>query len=102
MSENPPLAVSAVDLRTCKICLQKFDPAVNNPRSCRRHPESFSGETAQRWLPPGVTEGGGVVHYFYTCCGKEQDSPGCCYSPHRTFDEPDDVSFRKPGMGIDD
>lgn len=61
---------------------------------------SYSGETAQRWLPPGETEGGAVVHYFYTCCGGQKDSPGCCAGRHRTFDEPEDFSMRQPGMGV--
>ena len=90
-----------IELRLCRICTQKFDVSQNGPRSCTYHPESFSGETAQRWMAPGETIGGGVVHYFYTCCGNGKDSPGCCWTPHRTFDEPVDVSFRKPGMGIE-
>eukprot|EP01041_Mallomonas_annulata_P015217 gene15217-32239_t len=83
-------------LRTCKICLLKFDKALNGPRECRYHPESFSGETAQRWMAPGETIGGGVVHNFYSCCGGQLNAPGCCWTPHRSFDEPDDVKFRQP------
>jgi hypothetical protein len=37
--------------RTCRTCKTKF--TMNNERACVYHPESFSGETAQRWLPPG-------------------------------------------------
>ena len=63
---------------------------------------SYSGETAQRWLAPGDTKGGGIVHNFYTCCGGAKDSPGCCARPHITFDEPEEFSLRKPGMGVDE
>ena len=38
--------------RTCRVCHQSF--TINNEKICRFHPESFSGETAQRWLPPGM------------------------------------------------
>lgn len=89
-----------VEHKTCRICTTKFDPAANGPRACRYHPESFAGETAQRWLPPGETKGGGIVHYFYTCCGGGQDSEPCCYTAHRSFDEPEDIHQRLPGMGV--
>lgn len=46
------------------------------------------------------TKGGDVVHNFYSCCGGAIDSPGCCWARHRTFDEPEDVSMRRPGMGV--
>ena len=26
---------------------------------------------------------------------------GCCWGRHVTFDEPENISFRKPGMGVD-
>lgn len=68
------------DKRTCRKCHNQFFPLENSDKACPYHPESFAGETAQRWLPPGVTEGGAVVHYFYTCCGERNvNSPGCCY-----------------------
>lgn len=43
--------------RTCRTCMQKFNIDSNNDNSCRYHPESYAGETAQRWLAPGVTQG---------------------------------------------
>ena len=85
--------------RTCRICTKKF--TENGPKACRYHPESFSGETAQRWLPPGETQGGGVIHYFYTCCGGSADSPGCCWTPHVGYDEEMSHNMRQPGMGVD-
>jgi len=85
--------------RTCRLCNKKF--TENGPKACRRHPESFSGETAQRWLPPGETQGGGVIHNFYSCCGNpDMNSPGCCWSPHVGYDEPESTDLRLPGMGI--
>lgn len=26
---------------------------------------------------------------------------GCCWMPHLTYDEPEGVAMRRPGMGID-
>ena len=61
----------------------------------------IKGETAQRWMDPGDYKGGAIVHHFYSCCGNRSiESTGCCQRRHMTFDEPEDVSFRKPGMGI--
>mmetsp|Transcript_10165 Transcript_10165/g.9855 ORF Transcript_10165/g.9855 Transcript_10165/m.9855 type:complete len:114 (+) Transcript_10165:121-462(+) len=86
--------------RTCRTCKMKF--TVNSDRACIHHPESFSGETAQRWLPPGVTEGGAVIHNFYTCCGnRDQMSLGCCWMRHLTYDDAEEIAMRRPGMGID-
>ena len=73
--------------RTCRTCKQPF--RVNHSRACVFHPESFSGETAQRWLAPGEKDGGGLTHYFYSCCGShDEKSKGCCVTRHRTYDEP--------------
>ena len=97
---KPSPAKVGASLRTCRSCLKQFDELRNGESSCRFHPESFSGETAQRWLPPGETKGGGVVHHFYSCCGaKERDAPGCCSTRHKTFDETENEWGRKPGMG---
>jgi len=50
--------------------------------------EYYSGETAQRWLEPGKNEGGGQMHYFWTCCGQPHpDSTGCARGSHITYDE---------------
>lgn len=57
------------------------------------------GETAQRWMDPGETKDAAVIHNFYSCCGGLKDAPGCCKRRHMTFDEPEDVTFRRPGMG---
>jgi len=97
--QSPP--VLAIVSKTCRLCLKKFDEKENNDRACAFHPESFSGETAQRWMAPGETEGGSVVHNFYSCCGnRERESPGCCFTRHKTFDEQGDDWGRRPGMGI--
>ena len=49
--EKLEMAVQAAP-RTCRTCKTQF--TVNSDRACVYHPESFSGETAQRWLPPGM------------------------------------------------
>ena len=59
--------------------------------ACRFHRESHSGETAQRWLPPGVTAGGGDILYFWSCCGAhDREAPGCVTLPHCSYDEEND------------
>jgi len=76
--------------KTCRRCQGKFHEGTRIG-GCTFHPESFSGETAQRWLPPGVTEGGGDVHYFWTCCGHaDKDHPGCSTKDHASYDDDDD------------
>jgi len=45
--------------RTCKTCLNQYHPA--SPAGCSYHWGCYAGETRQRWLPPGVTEGAGDV-----------------------------------------
>lgn len=52
-SRNLPTSPAQPLPRTCRTCKTKF--TTNNKRACVYHPESFSGETAQRWLPPGDT-----------------------------------------------
>ena len=87
--------------RTCRICLTSF--TTNHNKACRRHPESYAGETAQRWLAPGDTHGGGDVHYFWTCCGaEEEDAPGCCAQKHLTYDDVvmNEEYGRRPGDGV--
>jgi hypothetical protein len=87
--------------RTCRTCNQQF--TSNHDRACRYHPESYSGETAQRWLAPGLTEGGGKVHYFWTCCGDaDEKHPGCIFQRHVTYDEEETFEFRRPGDGGDE
>ena len=93
LKEMPP--------RICRICLTSF--TTNHNKACRRHPESYAGETAQRWMAPGDTEGGGTVHNFWTCCGETSiDSPGCCYTPHLCFGEEQSIDLRRPGAGVND
>lgn len=87
--------------RTCCVCHQQF--TVNHDKVCVYHPESYSGETAQRWLPPGVTDGGGIVYNFYSCCGAPDiNAPGCCARKHFTYDTDDapGLEQRRPGMGL--
>ena len=87
---------------TCRLCYSSFSRETNNPKACKYHPESYCGETAQRWMDPGETKGGGEIHNFYSCCGGNIESKGCCYSAHYSFDEPEEnFSFRRPGMGVD-
>lgn len=71
---------------TCRECHHKFTESTR--RGCRLHPESYSGETAQRWLAPGVTEGASEVHYFWSCCGASApDAPGCYLGDHVSYDD---------------
>jgi hypothetical protein len=87
--------------RTCRVCHQQF--TMNHDKACVYHPESFCGETAQRWMAPGETRGGGIVHNFYSCCGAtEINAPGCCARRHFTYDTDDvpGVEQRRPGMGL--
>jgi len=98
--EAPKIREGPGPFRTCRTCNMRFDVTLNSDSSCRYHPESFCGETAQRWLAPGDTEGGGVVHEFYSCCGgKAVDTPGCCFTTHKTYDEAEVAWGRRPGMG---
>jgi hypothetical protein len=85
--------------RMCRTCHSEFDTSLNTEKSCRFHPESFCGETAQRWMEPGQTKGAGVIHQFYSCCGATTvDYPGCCSTFHKTFDEEENEWGRKPNM----
>jgi hypothetical protein len=79
----------------CRRCTTRFDPnRGRDPNGCGYHPESWSGETKQRWSVSGDNAGGSEVHYFWSCCGKaEQDAPGCKFSHHRTFDEEDELTW---------
>ncbi len=89
---------------TCSRCHTSYDPETNSESSCRYHPESYSGETAQRWMAPGETEGGGTIHNFFSCCADpDPKSEGCCATRHTSYDEPEDTAAswgRRPGMGI--
>lgn len=97
------IATKQKDKRTCRKCHNQFFPNENSNTACPYHPESYAGETAQRWLAPGDNKDGAVIHDFYTCCGGAIDAPGCCNGPHLTFDDPDDIMLathgRRPGMG---
>lgn len=89
--------VTLLEARTCRTCKQKFN--INSDTACNFHPESYCGETAQRWLPPGETKGGAEIHFFYSCCGSRVlESLGCCRRRHLTFDDPDDYTQLRPGM----
>mmetsp|Transcript_988 Transcript_988/g.2131 ORF Transcript_988/g.2131 Transcript_988/m.2131 type:complete len:100 (+) Transcript_988:46-345(+) len=87
--------------KKCRHCMDTFKPDGNHDKACKYHPESFTGETAQRWLAPGDTVGGGDVHNFWSCCGSSDvKAEGCCYTRHAGFGEPEDITMRKPGMGV--
>jgi hypothetical protein len=78
-----------------------FKPEDNHDKACKFHPESFTGETAQRWMAAGDTQGAADIHNFWSCCGNgDSKSEGCCYTRHAGFGEPDDIMLRRPGMGI--
>jgi hypothetical protein len=72
----------------CQRCKSNYDPAQNNQFSCNIHPESYTGETAQRWKSPGDEFGGAKIHVFYTCCGaSEINSLGCSLYRHYSYNE---------------
>ena len=74
---------------TCRRCLLQFERHKNSPTACRFHPESYSGETKQRWAPPGE-ENCGEVHFYWSCCGdSDRDSLGCSTAAHVGFDDGD-------------
>lgn len=69
--------------RVCRICKTRFDPSRNGPRSCRHHPELFSG----RLLRVEPTETSGLA-FFYDCCGAtDAAAPGCTYGTHASYDD---------------
>mmetsp|Transcript_5527 Transcript_5527/g.11367 ORF Transcript_5527/g.11367 Transcript_5527/m.11367 type:complete len:108 (-) Transcript_5527:468-791(-) len=78
----------------CRRCKEHFYPSENNSQACAFHTESWSGETAQRWLEPGDIKDGGVQHWFWTCCGAPNaDSLGCARGRHATYDEEPGVLY---------
>ena len=78
--------------RRARVGVASNSSLENGPKSCRFHPESYSGETAQRWKAPGDVDGGGAVHYFWTCCGSPiVDSSGCCAARHISYDDEDEA-----------
>lgn len=88
---------------TCRRCHTSFDPSSNTDSACIYHPESWCGETAQRWMAPGETKGGGDIHSFYSCCGASDPAAGgCCATRHEGYDEPESGGGwgRRPDMGI--
>ena len=88
--------------KKCRNCLGTFIQEDNHDKACTHHPESYTGETAQRWMAPGDTEGAGEIHSFWSCCGShDPKSAGCCYTRHVGFGEPDDICLRRPGMGVE-
>ena len=89
-------SVTLVQARTCRTCKQKF--TTNHDDACSFHPESYAGETAQRWMAPGETKGAGEIHFFFSCCRGTLESAGCCRRRHLTFDDPDDYTQLRPGM----
>lgn len=103
VEEAPPLAPpmkNAEVLRTCRICHQQF--SKRNENSCRFHPESYCGETAQRWTAPGDETIKNDIHNFYSCCGaSDVNTKGCCSTRHLTYDD-EEVSWgKRPGMGCE-
>jgi hypothetical protein len=103
VEETPPLAPpveNAEVLRTCRLCHQQFSKSDEN--SCRFHPESYCGETAQRWTAPGDKTIKNDIHNFYSCCGASDiNAKGCCSTKHLTYDD-EEVSYgKRPGMGYE-
>lgn len=80
-------------LRTCKNCKVQFDPALNDPRSCRYHTAHFGGETKRKF--ESVHSGGtmstpdaGKISQYWHCCGSEDPfDPGCTAAPHSSYDD---------------
>lgn len=88
--------------KTCRNCMERFLPEDNHEKACKFHPESFTGETAQRWMAPGDSKGAAEVLSFWSCCGSDDPKAvGCCYNRHIGFGEPDQVEMRRPGMGVE-
>ncbi|KAG8458885.1 hypothetical protein KFE25_004219 [Diacronema lutheri] len=78
----------------CRRCTHFFDAKHRAADGCQFHPESWSGETKQRWAAPGENDGASDVHYFWSCCGaSERDAPGCKRAAHCTFDEEDTLTW---------
>lgn len=87
-------AAAAPSLGPCKRCTRLFDASARAADGCSYHPQSWSGETKQRWAAPGDNAGGGEVHFFWSCCGAaDRDAPGCRRAPHVTFDEEDELTW---------
>lgn len=75
-------------LQMCSRCKMDYYTKENHSQACQFHPESFSGETKQRWAAPGNEEGAAEVHFFYSCCGaSDVNAPGCATGPHRGYGE---------------
>ncbi|KAK1357462.1 Calcium-activated potassium channel subunit alpha-1 like [Heracleum sosnowskyi] len=80
-------------LRTCKNCKAQFDPAHNDPRSCRYHTAHFGGETKRKF--ESVHSGGtmstpdaGKISQYWHCCGSEDPFDlGCTAAPHSSYDD---------------
>lgn len=110
--QHPLSAPSASLNRTCQRCHGLFNLGTNTNLSCLYHPESFGGETAQRWMAPGDTAGAGTVHTFWSCCGSHNiNSTGCCSALHASFDGETthtgdmaaaDLWGKRPGMSFID
>ena len=91
------------DLPICRYCERPFIREENHSKACRNHPESFTGETAQRWSAPGENKDGGKVHNFWSCCGSNSlTAPGCCYSRHIAYGESESIDLRLPGQGVEE
>jgi hypothetical protein len=96
--------VAETIMSICRRCQSQYDRAENSESACKHHPESFCGETAQRWIPPGESDGGAQIHNFYSCCANpDVNSVGCCAAKHESYDDEsaDSVDWgRRPGMGL--
>lgn len=85
-SSNPTVANGSARaskfLRVCRVCKSKFDPGDNGPKSCRHHPQTFSGRLL-RVTPTDTSD----LAFFYDCCGAmDSSAPGCSYSYHEAYD----------------
>ncbi|GAX81660.1 hypothetical protein CEUSTIGMA_g9088.t1 [Chlamydomonas eustigma] len=84
---------------SCKRCKQRFRAIDNGSKSCRFHPELFSGGEVAKAIgfvrmstdPKDqlkAVKGKTGLMRFWDCCGEEEEtSPGCQLAYHLTYDE---------------
>lgn len=84
-------AVTA-ELRTCRVCKQRFEEGENNDKACRYHPGDWLGNENSKFFGVGPHTVGRLYErgtsYFYDCCDAvERSATGCAFTAHKTYDE---------------